>query len=62
MPGEYDFGGIDEGGLRMKELAAIGGIGLLWVIIYLAFLYVVVWYIALPAISMIAKMFGYPGW
>jgi len=44
---------------EMKELAAIGGIGLLWIAIYLAFLYVVVFWIIIPAIGIVAKMFGY---
>lgn len=46
----------------MKDLALFGGIGIVWIAVYLLFLYVVVWYIVLPALGMVAKMFGYPGW
>ena len=45
----------------MKEILGIGAFGAVWIAIYLAVLYVIVFYIAIPAISIIAKMFGYPG-
>lgn len=42
-------------------IGGVIGIGILGVILELLLLAIIVWYIILPAISMIAKMFGFPG-
>lgn len=38
-----------------------GAFWALGVIIYIGFLYVLIFYIVIPGISLIAKMFGFPG-
>ena len=45
----------------MKEFALVGGLGIVWIAVYLAILYVIIFYLLIPAISIVAKMFGYPG-
>lgn len=43
------------------EIGAMGGLTIISIVIYLAVIYALVFWILLPAISIVAKMFGFPG-
>lgn len=42
-------------------VGAVGGFGVLMIGGYLVVIYALVFWIAVPAISIVAKMFGFPG-
>ncbi len=43
------------------DVSAIGIMSIVSILVYLGILYAIVFWIALPAISIVAKMFGFPG-
>jgi hypothetical protein len=43
------------------NVGAVGLMSIVSIAVYLAVIYAVVFWILLPAISIVAKMFGYPG-
>jgi hypothetical protein len=44
-----------------EEVAAISVMGFVSIAIYLAVIYAIVFWITLPALSIVARMFGFPG-
>jgi uncharacterized membrane protein len=43
------------------DVGAIGLVSIVSILVYLAVIYAIVFWIVLPAISIVAKMFGFPG-